>query len=114
MNYEEMSDFEINSEVAKHKFEVFSACHDGSRVNGNVRVNGDEFDPCNNPSDAWPIIWSNGISIVNDETCKFATINAQESCEPMGSDAFEVAIAGKVGPMRAAMICFLKMKDAEK
>ncbi|HII4310742.1 TPA: phage protein NinX family protein [Vibrio parahaemolyticus] len=117
LKYEEMSDFEINQEVARHKYDVFAACHDGSRVNGSVSVNGVDFDPCNNPSDAWPIIVENKISLTTedgsddwhadvviyiDENGKGVIMDVKDECHTYGSN-----------PLRAAMICFLKMKDAE-
>jgi hypothetical protein len=106
MNYEDMSDFEVNEQVARLRFGVFAACHDGSRKNGSVRASGAEFDPCNNPSDAWPIIISNKIGITHgSQMCSAVTVTDNEliqiPCTPSEL-------------LRAAMICFLKMKDAEK
>lgn len=112
-NYEKMSDFELMINVAReiNFLGLLPTKTLGKQISS---LTLDDFDPCNNPSDAWPIIWSNGISIVNDRTCKFATINAQESYEPLGDNTFEVGIDDKTGPLKAAMICFLKMKDDEQ
>lgn len=74
-NYEEMSDFEINKLVA---ISVGFKCYygDGSYTNNHGLIGAivsgknnsgmmmvGEFNPCNNPSDAWPIIVDNEISI---------------------------------------------------
>lgn len=106
MKYEDMSDFEINEQVARLRFDVFAACHDGSRKNGSVRESGVEFDPCNNPSDAWPIIIENKIAVWPESHGEWQAMRS---------------LKGKVNirsinknPLSAAMICFLKMKDADK
>lgn len=68
------------------------------------------FAPCNNPADAWPIIHDNLISIEFDNDgyttprsswCKTST--------PRG----DVYYGFEKEPLRAAMIVFLMMKDAE-
>ena len=102
MKYEDKSDFEINEQVARLRFDVFAACHDGSRKNGSVRASGVEFDPCNNPSDAWPIIemiWERLMQV----DAYYQTHTKWEA----------YCIEHGVGKLRAAMICFLKMKGAE-
>lgn len=59
------------------------------------------FDPCSNPSDAMPIINEYGISLVyQDKQFQFATNDGNIEC----------CIAN---PLKAAMIIFLCMKDAE-
>lgn len=69
-DYNEMSDFEINRLVAiksGHK----SYHEDGSYTNDgrNVTVKGNGiigwFNPCNNPSDMWPLIVGNGICLTS-------------------------------------------------
>ncbi|MEQ5209002.1 phage protein NinX family protein [Proteus sp. fly-1067] len=64
------------------------------------------FDPCNNPTDAMPIIIENkiGMNFYNNEL----GWGAYHRCEEFG----ELEIHDK-GYYRAAMICFLIMKDAE-
>lgn len=65
-----------------------------------------DFDPCNNPEDAWPIIVERKINIEwhewkNSKWMPFALNNATaKSCY----DA---------NPLRAAMIVFLMMKESE-
>lgn len=72
MNYENMRDFEINSKVAMHLGHSVSSEHECIKTGAcfiltsfaGIRIN---FDPCNNPSDAWPILLSlidNGCTIV--------------------------------------------------
>lgn len=64
-----------------------------------------DFDPCNNPADAWPVIISSMISI-----------------RPVGNDGQLWEAAGMDGmkadydknPLRAAMVVFLMMKEGEK
>lgn len=88
-NYEEMSDFEINKAVAIIAGVTFN--DDGEPVRfvecdtgAYADFNEIEFDPCNNPSDAWPIIVDNKISL----TCHHsrgewsAVFNAENICFP--------------------------------
>ncbi|WP_373203373.1 phage protein NinX family protein [Citrobacter amalonaticus] len=67
------------------------------------------FDPCNNPADAWPIIQSNGISLVKYEHGMWLA-----SCDAYWVDGVEWQIDGEAhpNPLRAAMIVFLMMQDA--
>ena len=84
MNYEEMSDFEINKAVSI--------------------LRGSCFDYCNSPSDAWPIIVENRISIVD-----LSTVATGWKAQAMYLDDKPYAV--NPNPLRAAMIVFLKMKD---
>lgn len=65
------------------------------------------FDPCNNPVDAWPIIQSNGISLVKYEHGEWLA-----SSDAYWVDGVEWQIDGEAHPrpLRAAMIVFLKMQ----
>ena len=108
--YEDMSDFEINTTVAEILGKVIqSPIKKGQQVvrvlsqklDGEVK----DFNPCNNPSDAWPIIFENEIGITHGSVmCSaVALVNneaIQVACEPS-----EI--------LRAAMIVFLMIKDAE-
>lgn len=59
------------------------------------------FDPCNNPTDAMPIINEYGISLIyQDRQFQFATNDGNIEC----------CIAN---PLKAAMIIFLCIKDSE-
>ncbi|MEM7997258.1 DUF2591 family protein, partial [Morganella morganii] len=72
--YSDKSDFEINKAVAVAIGKVI-----GIRPDSNIiyLIGGDElieFDPCNNPADAWPIINEYGISLIYQEReFQFAT-----------------------------------------
>jgi hypothetical protein len=115
MNYGEMSDFEVNKEVAKVTDGDWHHC-DGDLWKDDLHGFPRVFDPCNNPSDAWPIIVDNEITLFRDVSTNdvwgalgraWFTFNGLESkigdnCEVIDKN-----------PLRAAMICFLKMNDAE-
>ena len=98
MNYEEMSDFEINKAVSSKFRKVWT-------WKGKVYLSMTStkpFDPCNNPNDAFPIIFENKIST--------SPTGDSWIC---GSSVFGTQTIDK-NPLRSAMICFLKMRDAEK
>lgn len=65
------------------------------------------FDPCNNPADAWPILMANQIGIM---PLKSGAATAWPTSIGLLSN-FHVK---HENPLRAAMICYLMMKDAEK
>ncbi|MCT6518233.1 DUF2591 domain-containing protein [Proteus vulgaris] len=98
--YTELSDFEINKKVALHVggFALsLTVVDDGYKTEGN-RGN---FDPCNNPADAMPIIIENKIALVpqvsgNLWICSYYPFYVTTN-----------------NPCRAAMEVLLMMKDAE-
>ncbi|MEQ5518473.1 phage protein NinX family protein [Providencia rettgeri] len=109
--YTELSDFEINKLVA---ISIGFSCYygDGSYTNGlgssaaivkgknhhgNFRLG--EFDPCNNPADAMPIIIENKIAM-----------NHPYDIWQCGSGW---NVAENKNPLRACMESYLLMKDAE-
>lgn len=105
MNYSEMSDFEINREVAgkvggflaKDIFEeeqTIFKWHPGNKYS--------KFDPCNSWADAGPIIENSGIGIMP----MFAGWRAasERGCRDYTSIANE-------NPLRAAMIVFLMIQE---
>ncbi|EAA9490918.1 DUF2591 domain-containing protein [Salmonella enterica] len=124
MDYSQLSDFEINKLVANAT---------GTQVEETYQfVNGGEdiadhmsgivllrkitsnwkhwkiYDPCNSPSDAWPIITKNRISIEFDgdnstepQTTWCHTANLNRTC---GTNY-------QKNPLRAAMITFLLMQE---
>lgn len=127
-DYASMSDFEVNCHVAmalgmkEHFFmgagdeddfddeipltergPIWQTCK--YRVGAYKPSNGNCFNPCNNPADAWPIITRSMISI-----------------RPVGNDGQLWEASGMDGmkadydksPLRAAMIVFLMMKEGEK
>ena len=108
MNYEKMSDFEVNAAVSMHVLWKNHRCEevDCNDKTGVVSwadgANWHEFNPCNNPSDAWPIIL-------------FAKIWIQPD---MVGDGFwhcydcESEFSSKhKNPLRAAMVVFLMMQE---
>lgn len=100
MNYEKMSDGEITWRVHHAVNEI---------PDGYATICTEDY--CNNPSDAWPIITENHISIELDEGC-LAEAYILESYAS-GNKADRISCIDQ-NPLRAACICFLKMKDAEK
>ncbi|EAC1725715.1 DUF2591 domain-containing protein [Salmonella enterica] len=107
MDYSQLSDFEINKRVAiatgHKKFNGLGwqgtqedSCS-AVIVRGPTKIGA--FDPCNNPADAWPIIEKYRISFLDQLT---------EWCV----DAKGVSPIFDIRPLRAAMIVFLLMQDA--
>lgn len=109
-NYSEMSDKKINVGVAFHL-----------GLSTVILAENGQFDPCNNPSDAWPIIVENKITIIacidSWVACPAGSVIDGDTSEPMemmycNSWGSATCVAGK-NPLRTAMIVFLMMKDAE-
>lgn len=107
MNYEEMSDLQINLlvanaigvDAAENSGVVFGAVkHEGDNV---VSVMG-VVDYCNNPSDAMPILTENkiGFKWVNGSCTASSVLRGYHESE-------------SENPLRAAMIVFLMMEDAK-
>ncbi|HDU8494366.1 DUF2591 domain-containing protein [Morganella morganii] len=104
--YSDKSDFEINKEVVKLiKTKGGYSCVDYDEivkvyVSQNTGIY-KEFDPCNNPADAMPIINEYGISLMYKEReFQVATNDGNYYC-------------CMSNPLKAAMVIFLMMKDAE-
>ncbi|CAJ1307496.1 hypothetical protein JRT83AECX_JRT83AEC_04904 [Escherichia coli] len=115
MDYSQLSDFEINKRVFKaivgaiplgypHNADGRSV---GNESNGNYRW----YDYCNNPEDAWPIITENKISIMFDSTDMRYEGEYHEWCDAISS-CQKFGIQHQSNPLRAAMIVFLMMQDA--
>ena len=68
-----------------------------------------DFDPCNNPADAWPIITANRIGVIP------ATEHGvwRAAHRVIGEDSNPRHFTQDVNPLRAGMIVFLKMKEVE-
>ncbi|HBC2537763.1 TPA: DUF2591 domain-containing protein [Enterobacter cloacae] len=104
MDYSQLSDFEINCEVAKAAGIPHETYFDFSpEPYVWSEKSKSEFDPCNSPADAWPIIESNRISIRNRYEGDWKAENE------WGESRFHVAR----NPLRAAMIVFLMMQEAK-
>lgn len=111
-NYEEMSDFEINKAVALIVGATFN--DDGEPVRfiecdtgAYADFNEIEFDPCNNPEDAEPIIIENRIGTIP------APDNGlwKAAHRKIGNDDTPYHFTQDKNPLRAAMIVFLKMNE---
>ena len=103
-DYGKMSDFEINRAVATALgMDVSGATEENNMMYDYVR------DVCNNPSDAWPIMKESLIGVTPDEdgvTMHFyGDWTARAHCK-------NLQFTDK-NPLRAAMIVYLMMKDAE-
>ncbi|MEZ2895522.1 phage protein NinX family protein [Providencia rettgeri] len=99
--YTELSDFEINKKIAGALGLISEVTHYGVVAKQNNKDHWFKFDPCNNPSDAMPIINEYGISILyNKGEFDFATNDGNIECSISN-------------PLKAAMIIFLCMKEAE-
>lgn len=117
MNYEDMSDFQINSAVAEN---VLWNIRDCEEIYCNDKTgtcswadgaNWHKFDPCNNPSDAWPVILANRIML--NPYCADDLWKAEVPC---GFDGFfkTYATCYHHNPLRAAMVVFLMMQEASQ
>ena len=103
MNYKEMSDSGINYEVAKHSF-------DAGWLDRHYGKEGMVPDYCGDWSDAGPVMIGSKIGI---ETTATSNEWMARTCSTnMGNMTFRCH--KDKNPLRAAMIVFLMMKDAEK
>ncbi|HAD9680134.1 TPA: DUF2591 family protein [Escherichia coli] len=122
MDYSQLSDFEINKRVAeviyKDRNGLFVARNLPSKEGVTIvaEVNSEDIciaaaDYCNNPADAWPIIMENKISIMFDSTDTRYEGEYHEWCDAISS-CQKFGIQYQSNPLRAAMIVFLMMQDA--
>lgn len=122
MNYEEMSDFEVNSAVhnairnlgfsleflgcdrikwsRKGEQAIFTGKAEYSK-NGLI-------DYCNNPSYAWPIIFENKIAI------KPCATKRSSNKEWYATNLEKITSSSQENPLRAAMIVFLMIQEQAK
>lgn len=112
MDYSKMSDQEINMAIAETLFPDRPVIDSKSRppcacITGSLPSKWVDY--CNNPADAWPIIQSNGISIV-----KYGHGMWLASSDAYWVDGVEWQIDGEnhPNPLRAAMIVFLQMQES--
>lgn len=129
MNYDEMSDREINLAVAEIVYPEAPHMHSNEgdpRIaisveddvfNGVVKM----FDPCNSWTDAGPIIEESRISLwpmlettgdINEPLREIDKWEAAVESEEFDSQWGYQRCAHDKKPTRAAMICFLKMEEA--
>lgn len=105
--YTELSDFEINKKVASHYLPCDYNLNEHTKTVELIGFLGDTdeynvygiFDPCNNPSDAMPIIIENKIAM-----------NHPYDIWQCGSGW---NVAENKNPLRACMESYLLMKNAE-
>ena len=122
-DYSKMSDFEIGGYVSMHEH-GFSWIEFDDEMSSHVKC-GNEGSPgfaivevkdyCNNPSDAWPIIVENSISIVSygvEFSAKYGWSAFYGGvCVTYDNEIesnFEIKCSDK-NPLRAAMIVYLMM-----
>lgn len=120
--YRDKSDFEINKAVAdfyltrEYRFnsadkivelmDIDLSCEFGGEINLKDKYVTGTFDPCNDPADAMPIVIENGICMnYIDKDIGWGAYHFDE-------EKGELEIYDK-NYYRAAMICFLIMKDEE-
>lgn len=112
MDYSKLSDQEINMAVATITHPESTVIESKSRppcacITGHLPSYWVDY--CNNPSDAWPIIAENNISIIFDNP---SMTMATSNCVGWYSDEDPPIHASSSNPLRAAMIVFLKMQEA--
>lgn len=101
----ELSDFEINKKVAEY-LKLNTIAYERTEIVLFDDMDATPFCPCNNHTDAMPIIIENKIGM--NFICNIVGWSASHICESKG----ELEVYDK-NFYRAAMICFLIMKDAE-
>lgn len=119
--YEQMSDFEINKAVAKiccpDSYEVnsgyVSVRREGIDLFDNLITYRCEVDYCNNPNDAFPIMLKHEIAISPYGFGKEFP-NYEEYKDMWFAMKDKDWYIDDKNPLRAAMIIFLMMKEAEK
>lgn len=113
MDYSKLSDFEINKLVDERLCKKHMVAKE-EKYGASVIVTNScgatcRSNYCNNPSDAWPIIVENRISIMFDEHPAMAT----DKCEFDGTLCTTGVEVFNQNPLRAAMICFLMIEEQE-
>lgn len=122
--YDEMSDFEINKAVAYILYadidgmdytEYLIIKHSKEEgANAIYYCGGQQLDYCNLAGDAWPIIVKYEISLLISCDEWIAEFDFQTHDDEYNDCIDDWCVEGiDKNPLRAAMICFLKMKDAE-
>jgi len=113
MDYSQLSDQEINMLVAKIQHPDKTFIESKTRPPSVVLLNHINMwiDYCNNPADAWPIIVEHKISVIKDSGLYLWVATS----DAYWVDGYEWQISQEVmdaNPLRAAMIAFLMMQDA--
>ena len=103
----ELSDFEINKKVAEN-LKLNTIAYERTEIVLFDDMDATPFDPCNNPTDAMPIIKDNFISITHDgiawdvSCAKYPELSVWNGLENYNDNFY-----------RKAMELFLLMKDAD-
>jgi len=124
MDYDNASDFEVNKAVAKALgFDVDSRYfQEGFDKKGtclilNESSVGRELNYCNDPSDAWPIIVENNISLSHNIIMWSASSLVYGDFGDSGFNIFrsdsKASDVSSSAALRAAMIVFLKMEESK-
>ncbi len=112
--YTELSDFEVNKKVAEKLGLAYEVTRYGVVTRMSNKEQWREFNPCNNPADAMPIIIENNISLhaphLREGWMAEYTGSGDDVNDGLQADYFD---AHHKNPLRAAMEVFLMMKDAE-
>ena len=119
MNYETATDFDINKAVAEalgrniadEQYLDYGDRDENIVLSPTMTDKNAGVDYCNNPSDAWPIILENRISIIFTDIPK---IERAEKNYGSGYVQSVVARHRNENPLRAAMIVFLKMQGDKR
>lgn len=112
--YEEMSDFEISANVLLLILDddacgmPFPTTYSDSKAGIDKSNGATAYFDFNNPSDAWPIIVSNKICLQWYEDGHGIYASASMATSDESNNSF---ISDDENPLRAAMICFLKIKE---
>ena len=115
-DYSKMSDFEICGYVSMHEH-GFSWIEFDDEMSSHVKC-GNEGSPgfaivevkdyCNNPSDAWPVIRENRISLRPDDMYEEAPNSGYWRADNEAGNHCH-----HENPLRASMIVYMMMKDVE-
>lgn len=106
-DYSSMSDFDIQQSVLQETWGKHPVRLLGKMM---LDIMLSDYDPCNNPADAWPIIISNRISLMFDASTEEG--NEAEWC--LASSPCDQIIVDHVTPdkmLRSAMIVYLQMME---
>ncbi|HEJ9542811.1 TPA: DUF2591 family protein [Proteus mirabilis] len=104
--YTNLSDFEINKKVAEKLGLAYEVTRYGVVTRMSNKEQWREFNPCNNPADAMPIIIESKICM------NYVDIDIGWGACHFDGEKGELEVYDK-NYYRVAMICFLLMKDAE-
>lgn len=105
-----MTEFEINEQVAQRLLLDWNVSTDicGEYV---VLVGGELFDPCNNPAQAWDIIYNHDISITRFANTAVAIRGLDSRYDHFDTENLccETEIVINEKPLVAAMLLFLEI-----